>query len=120
MTATKITLTRADYDRAISLREAVTDYILADALDGVYREAEWTQLHAAFTTTDNGALAELARDLKRPINFIEPATIVKGLAKAARKDLDTGKLTKLIRETPGTRLYARDLLTANIEETPFG
>jgi len=114
------TLTRLDKDRAVSLREAVTDYILADALDGVIREAEWTQMHAAFTVTDNGALAELCADLKRDVNFIEPATVLKSLSREQRSKLDTGTMTRLIRETPGTRLYARDILEAGISETPFG
>jgi len=119
MTVTKLTITRADKDRAIVLREAVTDFILADALDGVYREAEWTQLHVAFTTTDLGALRELAADLKRTVNFIEPATVLKNLTREQRSKLDTGTMTKLIRETAGTRLHARDILTANIAVTPF-
>ena len=113
------TLTRADLDKAILLREAVTDYILADALDGIYREAEWTQMHAAFSVTNIGALVELCSDLKRDLDFVEPRQVLKAMSKAKFRALDTAGLTRAIRETPGTRLYARDLLEANISETPF-
>lgn len=113
-------ITRADLDKAILLREAVTDYILADALDGVYREQEWGQMHAAFSTTDTAALTKLAADLKRNLDFVEPGTVLKSLSRAKFRALDTSGLTRVIRETPGTRLYARTLLEANIEETPFG
>jgi hypothetical protein len=119
MTA-KTKLTRADLDKAILLREAVTDYILADALDGIYRTAEWTQMHAAFSVADNGALTELCADLKRDLNFIEPAAVLKTLSREQREKLDTASYTKLLRETPGTRLFARDDLEDKLEETPFG
>lgn len=114
------TLTRETLDRAVSLREAVTDYILADALDGIYRESEWIQMHAAFAVANTGALAELCADLRRDLNFIEPGQVLKGMTRKQRESLDTGKLQTLLCNTPGTRLYARTALEANISETPFG
>jgi hypothetical protein len=113
------TITRETLDRAILLREAVTDYILADALDGIYREAEWTQMQMAFSLANTGALAELAADLRRDFDFIEPGKILKGMTRKQRETLDTGKLEKILTSTPGTRLYARQALLANIQETPF-
>jgi len=114
------TLTRADLDKAILLREAVTDYILADALDGIYREAEWLQMHAAFSVADNGALAELASDLGRDLDFVEPGQVLKTLTREQRSKLDDASYVALLKRTPGTRLYAREALQANISETPFG
>jgi len=114
------TVTRETLDKAILLREAVTDYILADALDGIYREAEWTQMHAAFAIADTTALAELCADLGRDLNFIEPSAVLKTLTRKQREKLNDVSYTKLLRETPGTRLNARDILNANISETPFG
>jgi len=119
MTKKVTTLTREDYNRAILLREAVTDYILADALDGIYREAEWTQMHAAFSTTNTGALSELCADLGRDFDFTEPGQVLKSLSREQRVKLDDVSYAALLKRTPGTRLYARAVLEANISETPF-
>lgn len=112
-------LTREDLDRAIALREAVSDYILADALDGIYRTAEWTQMHAAFSVANNGALAELAADLGRDLDFVEPGTVLKSLTRAERLTITTSGLATLLAKTPGTRLYARADLEDKLSETPF-
>lgn len=107
------------FNRSLLLREAVTDYILADALDGIYRTAEWTQMHAAFSMQDTSALAELAADLGRDFNFIEPGAILAKMTRKQRETLDTGKLSILLTRTPGTRLYARADLEDKLSETPF-
>ena len=116
-------------DAIIQAYEQYGDFMLMDALDGMFDIEADLQAAAAFSIQDLDALTKLCEQRKREVNFIEANDVIekapkpKSKNKAGKKverDFTTAERYQLLKRTKGTRAYARALLAAQDGGTPFG
>lgn len=118
---------------AFRLFERVNEYFLSWALDGEFYVEDMTRAKAAFDTLDTDTLRALCDEYRTSVDFIEADEALRAhLPRMKPVKLDNGTKRKFTMEDysqrdrcnilptiPGTRAYARKLLEAQGNGTPF-
>lgn len=115
--------TKTDDFTCLLAWERFNDYVLMNVLDGSFDASVYAKAASAFDLNDTKLMKSLADSLERDVSFIEADVLFADLEKPKTKDgksreWSTGERHAILRETEGTRAYARVKLDAMME-TPF-